>query len=134
MAITFKENAPTRHTIDKDGTLFHFEINAAKRKRARIQQALTKEGNVAEMMLDLFRTALVDWNNLLDEDGKEIPFSIAVRDGLIENTDVFDENDVFDVVTNAWTPEAKDAAAKKQPAKGSTRGRPRSPKSKKPKK
>lgn len=107
MPVVFKKQEPQKITIEKDGTKFFFEVNEARRRQARINMFLDKEHDMGKMTVDFFKTTLVGWQNLIDEDKKEMPFSIAVRDALVEETKIFSDDDVFEVVFGEDTPKKK---------------------------
>ncbi len=98
MPVVFKEVKPEDITIEKDGTKFIFRIDEGKRKSARLNFMLDPERDIGKIMLDHFRKALIGWENLVNEDGDQVPFSIAVRDTLVNGMEVFGEDDLLNIL------------------------------------
>jgi hypothetical protein len=98
MPVVFKDVKPEKITIEKDGTLFYFQIDEGKRKSARLNFLIDPERDIGKIMIDHFRKALTGWDNLLNEDNDPVPFSIAVRDTLVNCMEVFNEEDVLGVL------------------------------------
>lgn len=98
MPLVFKEQLPETITIEKEGTQFYFEVDASTRNAMRLSFYINADKDFAEVMLDRFCKCLKGWDNLVDEQGNFIPFSIAVRNALVYNASVFDEADIINVL------------------------------------
>jgi hypothetical protein len=103
MPVVFKSEKQEPITITKQGdagepTLFIFVLSREKQRQARMQMYAGGERSAGAFITEIFRRALVGWDNLIDEAGHEIPFSIEVRDSLVNDTDIFTDADVFTVI------------------------------------
>jgi len=96
MPITFKCEKQKPFTIERDGTVFYFDLDDAVMKRVKLNATLSREYDYGALMVSLFRFALIGWDNLLDEKGNEIAFTSGIRDALVLKSDVFDENDIIE--------------------------------------
>jgi hypothetical protein len=131
MPVVFKDVKPEKITIEKDGTLFYFQIDEGKRKSARLNFLIDPERDIGKIMIDHFRKALTGWDNLLNEDNDPVPFSIAVRDTLVNCMEVFNEEDVLGVLnpdskkktsTENQTSTSESASVKQSSCTGSRKG------------
>ena len=96
MPITFKSEVIKPITIDKEGTKFHFRINASVRRQANISSMLMGGDNVV-FVENMFRKSLIGWDNLIDEKGNQVAFSITVRDLILDEMEIFDLDDIIEV-------------------------------------
>ena len=98
MPVVFRDVEPEKITIEKDGTKFFFEVNEGSRKSMQLNFNADPEKDIGKAMLYRFRKCLKGWDTLVDDTGKEIPFSVAVRDALVNGMEVFDETDIYEVL------------------------------------
>jgi len=112
MPITFKRDKKQEpNIIDKDGTKFYFKINEAVRKRVRLNMVLMGERDFGAMIMELFRVSLIGWENLYDENKAIIEFSIPVRDSIVCESDIFNDDDVLNIF-NLGAPDSKKSKEK----------------------
>jgi len=96
MPITFKCEKQKPFTIERDGTVFYFDLDEGVTKRVHLNATISRENDYGALIVSLFRFALIGWDNLLDEKGNEIAFSVGIRDALIlKNDEIFVEKDIF---------------------------------------
>jgi len=97
MPIVFRDEKIPPVVIDKDGTLFYFTVTPGVKRQARLNMYLRGELDAGAFHNDLFRKALTGWENLVDPDGNEVPFSAQVRDRLVNGCDIFNDEDIITV-------------------------------------
>jgi len=103
MAIVFQSESKKPVIITKAGddpkkpTLFYFKVTDGIRRQVALNSLITGS-NFGTKMAELFCMSLYRWDNLIDSKGKQIPFNAALRDVLVNETDVFTEDDVVEVL------------------------------------
>ena len=122
MPIVFKKTEAEQQIIEKDGTRFIFETSEGKRRQARMNTYAGMKGDrdFGSLIEDMFRKSLTGWENLVDENGKQVDYSIVVRDALVRETDIFNDSDVLAVLGLGEDKKKVTAATKK----GSTSKKP----------
>ncbi len=126
MAITFRDQKPERITIAKAGdggepTRFFFEPTKSVCMRAKYNIMADGEGfRFGNLLLEVFRLALVGWENMQDADGKAVPFSVSVRDSLLDVPGLFTEDDVAEVWKGAKGTEGEQSRPPQEPNPGTS--------------
>ncbi len=124
MPVVFKSEKREPIIITKQGdagepTEFYFDLSREKQRQARMQMYAGGERTAGAFITEIFRRALTGWKNLIDEAGKEIQFSIEVRDSIVNDTDIFTDDDVFKVIgPGTESDQKKTVKGKKHPSAG----------------
>lgn len=100
---------------DNNPTRFFFMLSPAVSRQSEIEVEISRENTIDKVIETKFRKSLIGWENLVDQDGKEVAFSIEARDFLIkeakdENGDsLFNTGDILKVIDHyrGETPEKK---------------------------
>lgn len=118
MPVVFKEVTREPYVLEINGTKFFFDVTERMRRQAMISAGVTGgELDFGKLMYDFFRVALYGWENLIDEKGEQVKFSVPVRDALVDLPDLFTVDHVYDIFFEG-TIEKKDIK-KKVPKKKS---------------
>lgn len=96
MPITFKCEKKDPFIIEREGTVFYFDLDEATITQAKITATLTGDRDPGVLMHSLFRRSLYKWDNLKDENGKDIACTMGMRDAVVCKSEIFDETDVLD--------------------------------------
>lgn len=98
MPVVFKDTKREPLVIDKDGSKFFFDLPESKRRQIQINRYVSGDRDPGAFAIDTFRCALVGWENVTDQNGNDVPFSIPVRDSLVEDPAIFTDDDVLTVL------------------------------------
>ena len=98
MPLVFKNQKRKPVTIEKDGSVFFFDLSKGRQRQVRLNMFLGGDRDPGALITEAFRKALYAWENVQDESGNPVEFSVEVRDALIDQTDTFTEDDMFTVL------------------------------------
>lgn len=97
MAIVFKDKKIERLPIEKDGTTFWFEVTEGLKRQVALNQMFLSDADFGGFLNEIFRKALVAWDNLQLADGSLVKYTPEVRDKITNNVEIFEVNDVLKV-------------------------------------
>jgi len=98
MPVVFKEVKREPYVLELKGTKFFFDVTERMKRQATINAGITGGPlDFGKLMYDFFRVALYGWENLVNEKGEQVKFSIPVRDALMDLPDLFTVNHVYDI-------------------------------------
>ena len=97
MAIVFQDKKIERVPLEKDGTTFWFEITPGLQRQVALNQMFMPGSDFGGYMNEVFRKALVAWDNLQTPDGALVEYKPETRDKVVTTEGIFDFNDVLTV-------------------------------------
>lgn len=118
MPVIFKSDKRDPLIIDKDGTLFYFDLPEGIRRQVRINMYATGDKSDGTIIAEAFRRSLYQWDNLVNEAGEPIPFSLPVRDAVCNDTEIFTDDDVLKFYQRFFAPEVEKKTQQADPNDG----------------
>lgn len=96
MPLVFKDEKREPIVITHDDVKLYFEISPGRQRQARINTMI--QGGMRDFGVvcnEALKTALTKWEGVVDKNDKPIPFSIPIRDWLIEEAGIITDDDAL---------------------------------------